>query len=210
MIAFPPHLQLAFPVPSELAHTYGLRFRQSITLAFFVSLAVSSLSDSPAGDAFWPASSTQSDSTLLSSSAWCLALRACVTDAFRFRLLPCRRELTVCLRLALGIRRSSTIALPLISSPPVQLQLRSVSSHAGRTFTDIIVTLQLRSSAVRSISDAILASDPNRQSFVRVRLTFNTGSHGFLSTLWLPLAICFAFAFFRQKSSRYTHHHSHL
>jgi hypothetical protein len=52
MVAFPPHLQLAFPVTSELAlsaHTYGFRFRQSITLAFFVSLAVSSLSDSPAG-----------------------------------------------------------------------------------------------------------------------------------------------------------------
>jgi hypothetical protein len=33
-----------------------------------------------------------------------------------------------------------------------------VSSHAGRTFTDIIITLRLRSSAtsVRSISDAIL------------------------------------------------------
>jgi hypothetical protein len=80
MVAFPPHLQLAFLVTSELAlsvHTYGLRFWRLITLAFFVSLAVSSLSDSPAGSAFppagsafWPASSIQSHSTLLFSSAW--------------------------------------------------------------------------------------------------------------------------------------------
>jgi hypothetical protein len=38
MVAFPPHLQLTFPVTSELAlsaHTYGLQFRRSVTLAFF-------------------------------------------------------------------------------------------------------------------------------------------------------------------------------
>jgi hypothetical protein len=62
----------------------------------------------------------------------------------------------------------------------------------------------------RTHADSVRSEHPNRQSFVRGRLTFNRGSHEFLSTLCQPLAICFAFAFLRRKASEHPHHHSHL
>jgi hypothetical protein len=61
--------------------------------------------------------------------------------------------LTACVSHSVSI----ALAIPLILSPPVQLQFQSLSSHAGRTFTDIIVTLRVPWSALSWISDAILA-----------------------------------------------------
>jgi hypothetical protein len=88
----------------------------------------------------------------------------------------------------LGIEFSIAIAIPLILSPPVQLQFRSLSSHGSCTFTDIIVTLRLHSSAVRSKSDTTLAFGFvlfSLELFVRMRTPFDQQT---AITLSLPLS----------------------
>jgi hypothetical protein len=130
MVAFPPHLQLAFPVTFELAlsaHTYGLRFRRPITLTFFVSYAVSSLSDSLAGG---------------------LALR--MPFAFDYFRVVASLQYAYGLHSTFGFRlQFFDLVVDFAASVPI------LSSHAGRTFMVIIVTLRVPSPALRLISDAI-------------------------------------------------------
>jgi hypothetical protein len=87
----------------------------------------------------------------------------------------------------------------LISSLTLRLQFR----YFLRLPTVRLRTLSSPCNYVRSVH-------PNRQSSVCRRFTSNCGFYGFLSTLCLPLAICFVFAFLRRKASEHTHYHSHL
>jgi hypothetical protein len=156
MVAFPPHLQLAFPIASELALsacTYGLRFGNRFRLHFLSALRfrVISFARGCCVSAYF-----QSDSTLPFSSAWLTCVKSvrygCLSLSITSVSTRAYSMLTAC------IGRSIFDCDSLISSLTAA-SIPILSSHAGRTFTDIIVTLRLRSSALRSIPDTISAVD---------------------------------------------------